>query len=174
MPHKIHNFGRHSFLLHYTLRLTSDKLSFGVNSALRQGSTLLTIELVGLLPYPRILPVVQLHHAWQQRRAESLACFPGQQRRQVVDTNDTQGQLAGAGWQLDRHCWFAESCVNVVDRDRVVWVGSVAGNIADHGELAVRSRERLWVDKWWDFRGEVNAVDEYVGLDDLSVRARLR
>ena len=49
----------------------------------------------------------------------------------------------------------------------------VARDIADDGELARGRCEGLRVDEGWNLGGQVDAVDEDVGLDDLLVRAWL-
>lgn len=52
-------------------------------------------------------------------------------------------------------------------------VGGVAGDVADDAEAAGGGGEGLGVDEGRDLGGEVDAVDEDVGLDDLLVGAGL-
>ena len=50
-------------------------------------------------------------------------------------------------------------------------VRRVAGDVADDAELARRRGEGVRRDEGRDFGGEVDAVDEDVGFDDLLVGA---
>lgn len=54
--------------------------------------------------------------------------------------------------------------VDCVDWDRVVWIGRVAGNVADNAEFAVLRVEAFWADEWWDWVGEIDAVDKDLRL----------
>lgn len=48
-------------------------------------------------------------------------------------------------------------------------VGGVAGDVTNNAQAARISGQRLGVDEGRDLGGEVDAVDEDVGLDDLLV-----
>jgi len=74
---------------------------------------------------------------------------------------------------VDGHSGSAEGRVDVVDGDRVVRVRGVARDVADDAQLAVGRGEGFRGDEGGDFGGEVDAVDEDVGLDDFLVGAWL-
>jgi hypothetical protein len=125
------------------------------------------------LPDTHVLPVLQTEQAGEQVGAESLRCLAGQQAGQVVDADDTKRQVVAALGERHGHGRLAEGGVDVVDGDRVVRVGGVAGDVADDAQAARLGGERLGVDEGRDLGGEVDAVDEDVGLDDLLVWAGL-
>ena len=127
-----------------------------MQSALRESGDLVVEELLGLLPDTDVLPVLET-----------------EQTGQVVDAYDAQRQTVAALGQRHGYCGLAESGVDVVDGDGVVGVGGVARDVADDTQAARLSRQRLGVDEGRDLGGEVDAVDEDIGLDDLLVRARL-
>lgn len=85
--------------------------------------------------------------------------------------NGDDGQPWSVTLHGDLYRGLVKCGVDVVDGDRVVWVGCVAAHIADYAQLAVGRLKALLADKGWDGFGEVDAVDEDVGLDDLGVRA---
>jgi hypothetical protein len=130
-------------------------------------------QLLGLLPDTYVLPVLQTEQTGQQVGAESLGRLTGQQARQVVDANHAERQVIAALGKLDRHGGFAEGGVDVVDGDRVVRVGGVAGDVANDAQAAGLCRERLGVDEGRDLGRQVDAVDEDIRLDNLLVWAGL-
>ena len=144
-----------------------------MQSALRESGDLVVEELLGLLPDTDVLPVLETEQTGEQVCAEGLRCLAGQQTGQVVDAYDAQRQTVAALGQRHGYCGLAESGVDVVDGDGVVGVGGVARDVADDTQAARLSRQRLGVDEGRDLGGEVDAVDEDIGLDDLLVRARL-
>ena len=75
----------------------------------------------------------------------------------MVDGNDAEW-WSSLGLYSDS--WLGEERVDRVDWDRVVWVGSVAGNVADDAEFAVLRIKTVWADEWWDRVGEIDAVDK--------------
>jgi hypothetical protein len=87
----------------------------------------------------------------------------------MVDGDDRQ--LRAIAWYRNVHSGLIECGVDVVDGNRVVWVCGVAAHITDNAQLALRRLEALLVDKGRDGLGQVDAVDEDVGLDDLGVWA---
>ena len=87
----------------------------------------------------------------------------------MVDRDDRQ--LRTIAFYRDLNCGLVESGVDVVYWDRVVRVRRIATHIAHNAELAVGRLEALQVDEWWDWLGQVDAVDEDVGLDNLGVGA---
>jgi hypothetical protein len=87
----------------------------------------------------------------------------------VIDADDAEWQVVAALGELHGHCGLAEGGVDVVDGDRVVRVGGVAGDVADDAQAARLGGERLGVDEGGDLGGQVDAVDEDVRLDDLLV-----
>ena len=91
----------------------------------------------------------------------------------MVDADDAEGQAVAALGQRDGDGGLAEGGVDVVDGDGVVRVGGVAGDVADDAEAAGGGGEGLGVDEGRDLGGEVDAVDEDVGLDDFLVGAGL-
>lgn len=133
-----------------------------------QSLHLLLEELLSALPDRRASAVLQREQTGQQRIAECLRRLPGQRRRQVVNRDDTQRRPVALDLDLDGR--LVKCSVDVVDGDRVVRVRRVAADIADNTELAARRLEALAVDKRRDGLGQVDAVDEYVRLDDLGVR----
>lgn len=54
-----------------------------------------------------------------------------------------------------------------------MWVGGVARHVTNDAQLAAWRRKRCLVDERRYLGGEVNAVDEDVGLDDLLIWAGL-
>jgi extradiol dioxygenase family protein len=130
-------------------------------------------QLLGLLPDTHVLPVLQTEQTGQQVGAESLGCLAGQQAGQVVDADDAERQVVATLGERHRHGRLAEGGVDVVNGDRVVGIGGVAGDVADDAQAARLGGERLGVDEGRDLGGEVDAVDEDVGLDDLLVWAGL-
>lgn len=61
-----------------------------------------------------------------------------------------------------------EGGINIINRDWVVGVGSVARDIAHDAEVPVGNVQAGQVDKVGDLLGEVNAVDKDVRLDNLG------
>lgn len=155
------------------LRLVSDQLSLAVHRAFRQRGNLILEQLLRLLPDAHVLPVLQTEQTGQQRSAESLGRLARQQAGQVVDADDAQRQAVAALGQWHGNRRAGEGGVDVVDGNRVVGVGGVARDVADDTEAARGGRERLCVNERRDLGGQVDAVDEDVGLDDLLVRAGL-
>ena len=149
------------------------KRSSVLQGALRESGDLIIEKLLGLLPDTDILPVLETEQAGKQVCAEGLGCLTGQQTGQVVDADNAQWQTVAALRERHWYCGLAEGGVDVVDGDRVVGVGGVARDVADNAQAARLSRQRLGVDEGRDLGGEVDAVDEDIGLDDLLVRARL-
>lgn len=86
----------------------------------------------------------------------------------MINRDDGQSRTVALDWDFDGG--LVESGVDVVDRDGVVGICSVAANIAYDAEGAVWRLEALLVDEWGDGLGEVDAVYEDVGLDDFWVR----
>lgn len=58
----------------------------------------------------------------------------------MIDADYAQGQITGTRWQMDWYRGSIEGCVDVVDRDWVVRVRGIAGNVAHHAKLATRGR----------------------------------
>jgi hypothetical protein len=139
----------------------------------RQRSDLGLEQLLSLLPDTHVPPVLQTEQTGQQVGAESLRRLTGKQAGQVIDADDAEWQVVAALGELHGHGGFAESGVDVVDGDRVVRVGGVAGDVADDAQAARLGGERLGVDEGGDLGGQVDAVDEDVRLDDLLVGAGL-
>lgn len=148
-------------------------LDTSLDGALGQSGNLVLEQLLSLLPDTDVLPVLEAKQTWEQVCAEGLGCLAGQQTRQVVDADHAQRQTVAALGKRDRHCGLAESGVDVVDGDRVVRIGGVAGDVADNAQAARLSRQRLGVDEGRDLGGEVDAVDEDIRLDNLLVRTGL-
>lgn len=82
----------------------------------------------------------------------------------MVDRDNAQLWLT---LNIDRYSWLIESGSDSVDWDRVVGVGGIGRNIADDAELAILGSQALHVDKVWNLRGKINAVDKDVTLHDL-------
>ena len=91
----------------------------------------------------------------------------------MVNADDAEGQVVAALGKRDGHCGLGEGGVDVVDGDGVVGVGGVAGDVADDAQAARIGGQRLGIDEGRDLGGEVDAVDEDIGLDDLLVRSGL-
>lgn len=150
-------------------RLRSEKFCVAINCAVRESCTLVLEQLLGLLPHPRILPVLQLEQTRQQSRAERFGGLSGQQRWKMVDADHAQRKVVRTGIQFHGDCGTIESCVDVVDGDRVVWVRGVARHVAHDAQLAAGCGKRLRIDERRDLRRQVDAVDEDVRLNDLLV-----
>lgn len=108
-------------------------LALRLELVLWQSGHLVVEQLLGLGPHVRALSVLESLQAGQEGRTECLAGLTRQQRRQVIDGDDAEGRT---GSRLDRNGRAVEGCVDVVDGNGVVWVGRVAGNIADDAQLA--------------------------------------
>ena len=89
----------------------------------------------------------------------------------MINANNAKHRLA---LDLDRNSRFIECGCYCVDRDRVIWICGVCGNVTDDRQLATRCIERWHIDKVGDLLVEVNAVDEDVALNDLWKGATLR
>lgn len=59
----------------------------------------------------------------------------------MIDADNAQWNVIRFCGQLDGNCGSIERGVDVVDRDRVVWVRGVTGHVADNAELAIGRRE---------------------------------
>lgn len=155
------------------LRLLGEQLSLAVNGTLGKSGDLILEKLLSLLPDTDVLPVLKAKQTGQQVRAESLGCLARQQAGQVVDADHAQRETVAALGEGDGHSRVAEGGVDVVDGDGVVRVGGVARDVADDAQAARVGGQRLGLDEGRNLGGEVDAVDEDVGLNDLLVRAGL-
>lgn len=150
-----------------------DCLKSSSHGARGKSGDLVLEQLVGALPDTDILPVLEAQQTGKQVCAESLRRFAGEQTGQVVNADHAQRQAVATLGERDGHCRFRECGVNVVDGNRVVRVGGVAGDVADDAQAARLSGQRLSIDEGRDLGGEVDAVNEDIGLDDLLVGAGL-
>lgn len=143
--------------------------------SLRQGSHLLVEQVLGLLPDPRISPVIQLKQTRQQSLAEHLRALPREERREVVNADHAEGRALGAGGEGDGDSGLVEGGGDIVDRDGVVGVRRVSAHVANNGQSPIRRGQALDIDERRDLGGEVDAVDEDVGLlDDFPEGTTLR
>lgn len=55
-----------------------------------QRCNLLIEQLLRLLPYPRVLPILELEQAGEECVAEGFTCFSGKQAREVVYRDHAQ------------------------------------------------------------------------------------
>jgi hypothetical protein len=89
---------------------------------LGQSSDLLIEELLGLLPDPRVGPVVKGEKARQEGFAEHLGALTGEQRWEVVNANHAQG------WAVlqtgDGDCGLIESGGDIIQGNGVEGVGA--------------------------------------------------
>lgn len=108
-----------------------------IHRSIRKCSTLVLEELLCLLPDADGLPILQLEKAGKKGIAECLGSLPRKQGRQMIDANDAEREVICLCRQLDRDCGSIKRCVDVVDRDGVVWVGGVARDVADHTKLTL-------------------------------------
>lgn len=127
-------------------------------------------ELLSISPDSGGVSVLQLQQARHQIVAESFRCLSWKKSRKMVDRDDGKWWSA-SHWNWD--CWLVEGGVDAVDWDWVVGVGGIAADINDNGQVALLGLERIGVDKWWNLGGQVDAVDENVGLDNLLEWATL-
>ena len=118
------------------LCLVRHQLRMRIYCTVRQRRTLVLEQLLSLLPYSNILPIIQLQKARQERSTECFGRFPREQRWQVINANDRQWQVTRSGWKLDWDCRAIKSCVDVVDWYRIVGICCVAGHIAYYTEFA--------------------------------------
>lgn len=70
--------------------------------------------------------------------------------------NDRKWDVVLVVLDLNRHSRLVEGGVDGVDRDGVVRVGGIAGNITDNAQLAARSGEQVVVDEGRNGLGEVD------------------
>ena len=82
----------------------------------------------------------------------------------MINADNAQRWLA---LNIDRYSRPVECGCYCVDRDRVVWICSVCGDVTNDGQLAIRRIERGHIDEVGDLSGEVYAVNEDVALNDL-------
>lgn len=144
--------------------------NFPLPQIFRQCRHLAVEQLLGLLPHPRCLAVLERQEARQKGLAESFACLSWEKAGQMIYRDDRKRRVV-----ISRHGQrrVRERAILRVNRDRVVRVGGVARDVADDGELALGRGERLLVKERRDRLGQVDAVDEDVGLDDFAERAAL-
>ena len=92
---------------------------------LGQRSNLLIEEILSLLPDTGVFPVLQLEQAREQGLAEHLRTLTRQKRREVVDADHTQASDLVSARQCNGNRRLVESGCNIIDWDRVMWVGPV-------------------------------------------------
>ena len=110
-------------------KCTSTKAQINLRAqTLGQRGHLLLEQILGLLPHPGVLAVLQLQKAGHQGLAEHLGAFPGEERGQVVDADDAERGALGARGQDDRHGGLVEGGRDIVNGNGVVRVGTVGGN----------------------------------------------
>lgn len=93
---------------------------------LGQSSHLLVEEVLGLLPNSGGVAILQLEEAGQESLTELLGALTGHQRRQVVNTDNTERRVLEAGGESHGNGGLVEGGCNVVDGNRVVGVGATA------------------------------------------------
>lgn len=87
----------------------------------------------------------------------------------MIYTDHAQRQVVRLFGQLHRDGRLVEGRVDVVDRDRVVWVGRIAAYVAYDRELAVGRGKRLRINERRNLCVQIDAVDEDIRLYDLGV-----
>src|SRR5690349_15291483 len=87
----------------------------------------------------------------------------------MIDGNDRQSWTVASYRHLDGG--LVKSCVDIVDGNWVVWIGSITADIANYAESAVSRLQTFFVDKRRYGLGEVDAIDEDVGFDNLWIRS---
>lgn len=92
---------------------------------LGQSSHLLIEQVFGLLPHPGGVAILQLEEAGQERLTELLGALTRHQRRQVVNTDNTEGRVLEASRESNGDGGLVEGGGDVVDGDRVVRVGAI-------------------------------------------------
>lgn len=68
----------------------------------------------------------------------------------MVDADHAERHTALVRVELDRYSGMGEGRVDLIDRDGVVRVGSVAADVADDAQLARSGRERFGLDEGRD------------------------
>lgn len=84
----------------------------------------------------------------------------------MVDADHAERLVIALRGQFNRHGWLVEGGCDVVDGDGVVRVCCVRADVADYADASVGGGEGLDVYEWRDLRGEVDAVNEDVGVFD--------
>lgn len=147
---------------------------------------LLPEKLLSVGPHSFRRAVGELEQRGQQVAAELLGRFPWEERRQVVNGNHIQTRelWSGiAGQQLRRkhrdlqanspninsNGGLIKGGVDAIDGYGVVWVGGVAADINNDPQTPVLSGRNNGIpgDKVRDLRGEIDAVDEDVYVENL-------
>lgn len=91
----------------------------------------------------------------------------------MIDTDHTQRQVVRTRGQVDGSGRLSESRVDVVDGNRIMGIGGIAGDITDDRKFAVGRGERVQGDERRNFCRKIDAVDEDVRLYYFLVRTRL-
>jgi hypothetical protein len=87
----------------------------------------------------------------------------------VVDGDDRELGAIALHWDVDGG--LVKCGVDVVDWDGVVRVGGIATDITDYAEFTAGRLEALQIHEWGNRLGQVDAIDEYVRLDNLGIRS---
>lgn len=87
----------------------------------------------------------------------------------MIDRDDRE--LGTVALHLDRNGGLIKRSVDIVHRDRVMRIRSIAADIADNAQLPILALQALQVDEGGNGLAEVDAVYEDVALDDLRIGA---
>lgn len=108
---------------------------------LRQSRNVVLEQFLRLLPDTGVGSVLELQETWEQGLAEHLRALTREQRRQMINADNAQGQFRVTQWEIDWHSGLVKGRRDVVDRHGVV-------GVCPEPHISQNIQKKIPGDKW--------------------------